>query len=170
MYRINDCVVYGAAGVMKIVDITRESVGGASHEYYVLSEVSGASSSKTYVPVDNEKLVGGMRYVMTAEEIERALKADSLPTVTWVRDTRARAEKFRSVIDKADMSTIVAMLRSIKETARARIADGKKVYVSDNAVLLRALKMLDSEISLAFKVDETEAREILLERCPFLKD
>ena len=111
-----------------------------------------------------------MRCVMTAEEIERALKADSLPTVTWVRDTRARAEKFRSVIDKADMSTIVAMLRSIKETERARIAEGKKVYVSDNAVLLRALKMLDSEISLAFKVDETEAREILLERCPFLKD
>ena len=37
MYHINDCVVYGAAGVMKIVDITRESVGGASHEYYVLS-------------------------------------------------------------------------------------------------------------------------------------
>ena len=56
MYGIGEKVIYGAQGVMEIVDITDQTVGDATHKYYVMKEYASPSSSLTYVPVNNETL------------------------------------------------------------------------------------------------------------------
>ena len=38
MYSIGDKVVYGALGVMEIVDITDQTVGDLTKKYYVMKE------------------------------------------------------------------------------------------------------------------------------------
>ena len=57
MYGIGDRVVYGAFGVMEIVDVVEQTFGGEAKKYYVMREYSSQSSSLTYVPLDNELLL-----------------------------------------------------------------------------------------------------------------
>lgn len=170
MFSVNDCVVYGAAGVMRIVDITKEYVAGAQREYFVLTNVFGTADSKTFVPVDNEKLVSAMRHVMTKEEMTEVLSAAELPPVLWVKDTRARNERFRLIIESGDVCQMIAMLKTIKDTERQRLLDGKTPFVTDTAALQKAIRILCSEISLAFGTDEAASLGILREHCPFLCD
>ena len=47
MYVIGEKVVYGAQGVMEIVDIVDQTIGDATRRYYVLREYSSPSSSLT---------------------------------------------------------------------------------------------------------------------------
>ena len=170
MFSVNDCVVYGSSGVTRIVDITKECVGGEPREYYVLTNVFGATDSKTFVPVDNEKLVSSMRHVKSKEEMEKVISTVDLPQVAWVKDTRARSERFRLIIESTDVSLMISMLKTIKETERQRLADGKNPFVTDTLALQKAVRILSSEISLAFSVDEEAAADILRKNCPFLVD
>jgi RNA polymerase-interacting CarD/CdnL/TRCF family regulator len=48
MYVIGEKVVYGAQGVMEIVDIVDQTIGDATRRYYVLREYSSPSSSSSY--------------------------------------------------------------------------------------------------------------------------
>ena len=170
MFSVNDCVVYGSSGVMRIVDITKQFVGGEEREYFVLANVFGTADSKTFVPVDNEKLVRSMRHVMTKEEMARALSETCLPDVPWVKDTRARNERFRLIIESGDVPLMISMLKTIKETERQRLIDGKNPFVTDTLALQKAVRILCSEISLSFSVEEPCAMDILRENCPFFDD
>ena len=51
--KIGDKVLYGANGVMTIVDIREESVADVCRNYYVLSSALGKNESLTFVPADN---------------------------------------------------------------------------------------------------------------------
>ena len=73
MRNIGEYVLYGAAGVMTIVDIREESIGDISRSYYVLRSASSRTDSLTFVPADNEKLVGAMRPLLTADELDRLI-------------------------------------------------------------------------------------------------
>ena len=46
--------MYGATGLMRIVDIREETVLDEARKYYVLEELGARSASKTFVPVDNK--------------------------------------------------------------------------------------------------------------------
>ena len=74
MYGIGDKVVYGALGVMEIVDISNQTIGDVTREYYVMKEYSSLSSSLTYVPLANEELVAQMKPLLTKEEIIDVIK------------------------------------------------------------------------------------------------
>ena len=69
MHKIGDKIIYGANGVMTIVDIREESVGDVSRSYYVLIPTNGRASSFTFVPMDNEKLLSAMFPLLTRDKI-----------------------------------------------------------------------------------------------------
>ena len=69
MHKIGDKIMYGAGGVMTIVDIREESILDISRSYYVLRPTLSKTESLTFVPADNEKLVSAMRPLLTKEEI-----------------------------------------------------------------------------------------------------
>ena len=99
MYGIGDRVVYGAFGVMEIVDIVEQSFGDVTKQYYVMKEFSSPSNSLTYVPLDNAVLTEQMKPLLTKEEILDVIRtAKHSPLLDWIDDNRARSEYYKKLL------------------------------------------------------------------------
>ncbi len=165
MYKIGDNVVYGANGVMTVLDVREETIGDSARTYYVLGSSSGRQDSLTFVPTDNEALVKCIRPLMSAAEVE-ALIADIpvIPEHQWIADNRRRAESFRSVVESADPRAIIGVMKAIQATGERRNAEGKKNYLSDEGVMRKAEYVLHSELSAVLGIDPTEVEEYIRKR------
>lgn len=158
MYKIGDNVIYGASGVMSVVDIREESIGDDVRSYYVLRPLSVRSDSFTFVPVDNEQLVSMMRPLLTKEEIiEQIKKAQTLPECEWNNDNRRRADAFKRILESGDRAAILAMMRTIYNAGKRREMEGKKNFLADETVLKKAEKIIASEISVVVGINEEDA-------------
>lgn len=158
MYKIGDNVIYGASGVMSVVDIREESIGDDVRSYYVLRPLSVRSDSFTFVPVDNEQLVSMMRPLLTREEIiEQIKKAQTLPECEWNNDNRRRADAFKRILESGDRAAILAMMRTIYNAGKRREMEGKKNFLADETVLKKAEKIIASEISVVVGINEEDA-------------
>lgn len=162
MLKIGDKIMYGAGGVMTIVDIREESVSDVSRSYYVLRPTLSKSESLTFVPTDNERLVSAMRPLLTKEEIFALLQYSKIAApIPWVSENRARQEHFKRITESGDRELIISMIRAIDESAIRREAEGKKIFLSDENARTKALKLLYSEISVVFDIPEDEVKEFV---------
>ncbi len=157
MHKIGEKILYGAAGVMTIVDIREESIGDISRSYYVLNSAVRRSDSLTYVPTDNERLVSAMRPLLTEEEIKSLLHSvKDMEPLEWVPENRARSEYFKRVMESGDREEMVAMIIAIDENAKRREAEGKKNFLSDENAKQKAEKLLHTEISVVLGIPEED--------------
>lgn len=157
MNNIGDTVVYGSSGVMSIVDITDEVVLGTRRRYYVLCADAGGTMARTFVPLDNEKLTSQMLPLLSKEEalgIIRGMK--TYPELTWIEESRARHEHFKSIMESGDRAKILAMIRSIKDAGLRRLEQGKKNYLSDEGLMAKAEKILYRELSIVLGIPEED--------------
>ena len=155
MHQIGDKIMYGAVGVMTIVDIREESALDVSRSYYVLRPELVRTESLTFVPTDNERLVSFMRPLLSKEEIMDFIHSiPSLKPIEWIPESRARQEFFRRVMESGDRTQIYAMICTIDESEKRRIAEGKKNFISDDNARSKAKKLLYSEISVVLGIPE----------------
>lgn len=153
MFSIGEKVVYGAYGVMDIVDMRDVAFDDRIRRYYVLCEVGGNSASETLVPMDNETVVSQMKRLLTPDEMTAAIReAKEKTDLPWLPDNRARAEYFKTVIASGDRVAILVMIRSIVEAGKRRATEGKKNFLSDETAMRKAEKVLYSEISLVMGI------------------
>lgn len=91
VFNINDCVVYGSAGVCRLTGIEKQCFDG-EHEmdYFILSPLH-SSTSKYYLPVN--KCSNKIRKLLTKDEIisliDSAAKSDVRQTHTRHQQSRA---------------------------------------------------------------------------------
>ena len=157
MYKIGDNIVYGASGVMTIVDIREEVFADAPRLYYILRPTLLRTESFTYVPVDNEALVSNMRPLLSKEEILSLIRsAKDIQPIEWVSENRARQEYFKKIMESGNREMLVAMIRAIDENALRREAEGKKSFLSDESARAKAEKLLHSEFSVVFGISEED--------------
>ena len=155
MHKIGEKILYGASGVMTIVDVREESFCDVSRSYYVLRSAVRHSDSLTYVPTDNEKLVTAMRPLLTEEEIKSLIRsAKDVAPIDWVPENRARSEYFKKIMESGDREKMIAMIIAIDENAKRREAEGKKNFLSDENAKQKAEKLLHTEISVVFGIPE----------------
>ena len=153
MFSIGEKVVYGAYGVMDIVDMRDVAFDDRIRRYYVLCEVGGNSGSETLVPMDNETVVSQMKRLLTPDEMTAAIREAKAQTeLPWMPDNRARAEHFKTVIASGDRVAILVMIRSIVEAGKRRATEGKKNFLSDETAMRKAEKVHYSEISLVMGI------------------
>ena len=157
MYGIGDNVVYGAQGVMKIVDITEQELGDTTRRYYVMKEYASASTSLTYVPLDNELLLSNIKPLLTKQELIEVVKAarDAEP-LEWVEDNRARSEGYKKILASLDRVKIMLMIESVIATGKKRESEGKKNYIADETCMKKAEKLINTEFSLVLGIAESE--------------
>ena len=166
MHVVGEKVVYGSSGIMEIVDVREEVVGGSTKKYYILHELSSSTESQIYVPVDNEKLVGAMKPLLTADEAARLLtRVSSIPLLKWNKDNRVRSEKFRKIIDSGDREDIISLMKTVYENGKRRREEGKKNYLADESFLKRAERIITSELSVVLGITEEEALSLLQSEC-----
>ena len=162
MHKIGDKILYGAAGVMTILDIREESVGDISRSYYVLGSATRRSDSLTYVPADNEALVSAMRPLLTESEIVEAIRASLVDgSIDWIPENRARSEYFKKIMESGDRARMLAMIRAIDESGLKRIAEGKKNFLSDENAKQKAERLLFSEFSIVLGIPEEGIPEFI---------
>lgn len=153
MHSIGERVVYGAGGVMEIVDLRDISVGDVSRSYYVLREVGAASMSETLIPTDNAALVSQMRPLLSSGELISVVRrAKSEPLPEWISDNRRRAESFKHTLASGDRCELMKMILSIREAGKRRGEEGKKNFLSDENAMRKAERLLYSEISIVMGI------------------
>ena len=162
MYGIGDRVVYGALGVMEIIDITDQTLGDVTKSYYVMREYAAQSASLTYVPLDNEMLTAQMKPLLTSEEIIEVIKtAKSAPPLDWIEENRARSEYYKSILTTSDRVKLLSMIDAVYRTGIRREAEGKKNYIADETSMRKAQKLIASEFSLVLGIPESDVPEFI---------
>jgi len=165
MYNIGDKLVYGSGGVMTVVDIREETVIDTTRRYYVLQSLSGHGDSLTFVPVDNDKLVGAMRSLITKEEAYKIIDTmDEIPEVEWIKDNRARADGFKKILESASPRDIIAMIKAIDSSAKRRLDEGKKNFLADENIMRKAERAISEELSVVFGISEEEVSALVENR------
>ena len=162
MYSIGEKVVYGAMGVMEIVDLAEQTIGDVARKYYVMKEYSSPTASLTYVPVDNEMLTAQLKPLLTKDEIIAVIReAKSTQPITWIEENRARSEAYKRILATADRVQLLAMIRMVYETGLRREAEGKKNFVADENVMRKAQKNIATEFSLVLGIPDNDVFEFV---------
>jgi CarD family transcriptional regulator len=162
MYGIGDKVVYGAFGVMEIVDVTEQDIGDVKKQYYVLKEFSSLSSSLTYVPVDNEMLTSQMKPLLTKDEILEVVRESKVaPPLEWIEDNRARSEFYKKLLGTSDRLKLLLMIDAVRRTGIRRESEGKKNYIADENSMHRAEKLIATEFSFVLGIPENEVKAFM---------
>ncbi len=162
MHSLGENIVYGAGGVMTVVDIRRENVFGKVKEYYVLRGLGAGESSLTFVPCDNEKLVGDMQPLITREELDGIiLSLKGEPKDEWVEDSRLRGNLFKKILETGDRRQILKMIISIRDYIDSRAREGKRGYLTDENLLRRAEYRLYSEFAVVLGIEQNEVYDYI---------
>ncbi len=162
MYKVGDLVVYGANGLMKIVDIREENVLNTVREYYVLGDISSSSSSQVFVPTDNKKLTASMRPILTrAEVMDLISRLRDLPRAEWHSDNRVRSEDFRRIIESGDREGMLSIIKAVYENGIKRSEIGKKNYLTDESFMRKAQKLIEFEFATVLGIDEKDVADFI---------
>ena len=157
MFEIGSYVIYRAEGVCIIADIRNESFGtiGKQERYYILSPIHDPKST-VFVPVDNQRLVGYMRRLMSAAEITDMINELKDVRMEWAPDSRARSAAFREVLLLGDRRELVVLVNTVSEKLEEIVAGGKKAGSTDTNALKKAEKMLFEEFSATTDISSSD--------------
>ncbi len=165
MFKIGEKIIYGVSGIYTLEDIREETVLGVKHTYYILNS-DGGNQSKIYVPTDSETLVSAMRKPLSRKEA-KALIADikNIPEAEWHKDSRKRSAEYRTLMESGNPRDIISVIKALYKSAKSRLDEGKKVYMTDENSMRKAEKLLYSELSLALNIPEDDIPSYIKEQC-----
>ena len=164
MHNVGEKIMYGASGLMKIVDIREEIIADVPRKYYILQDIHSKSTSQTFVPMDNKKLVSSMRPLLTKDEIEELLskvKEKKLSGVEWHNDNRLRSEQFKKIIESGDREAILSIIRTVYENGVKRQQEGKKNYLTDENLMRKAERLISAEFAEVLGISEDEVSDYI---------
>lgn len=163
MFEIGQFIIYGSTGVCKVVDIGALNMDGISKDrlYYTL-EPCYTKGSRVLTPTDNTKTI--MRSVMSREEADALLHDFSQYEMIDVKDERRREEFYKKTISTCDCSQLIRLLKTIAQRRKERIANGRKVPVSDERYFKMAEDYLMNELAVVYKKSREDVREYVYER------
>ena len=164
-FKKGEYVVYDNVGVCQIVDITSMKFTYQSSEkmYYILSP-EAKKESRVYVPVDNEKKVERMRYVMTEEELNQVIADAGSVSVEWTNDKTQRAQRFKEILAQKNQRHLIQLANCIHQKRNEMQAKGKKLSSTDEHFLKEAERFVDDEFSFSLKLDRKEVATYIRDR------
>ncbi|MBQ8392600.1 MAG: CarD family transcriptional regulator [Clostridia bacterium] len=154
MYTVGTTVIYGSEGACKISEITDNCFENSPNKrlYYVLIPVKG--EGKIFVPCDNEILVARMKKVLSPQEIKELISID-MPEIEWIADNRQRNRTYKEMLQSYDRVKIIALAKLLYGI-KCNTMDKRRLYVSDEEILKRAIKLLHAEFSIVLKIEPDE--------------
>ncbi len=157
MFEIGSYVVYRAEGVCKVSDIRNESFGaiGKEEQYYILTPIYDGRST-VFVPLANEKLVGFMRELLSAEEICAMVEEIRGERLEWAADSRARNAAYREILSLGDRRQLCVLANTVTEKLEQAAAQGRKAGTTDIGALQKAIRMLYEEFLATTDISSPE--------------
>lgn len=156
-FQIGKHVAYGTNGVCIIEDIKpMKFASGMKEKMYFILDPEGNSSSKVFVPADNEKLVSRMRTVMTREEINDLLLGMKGKELEWEKDRRVRSERFHEILSQGVTQDMLLMIRCIYLKKRELAGTGKNLPTTDGNTLKTAERLVEEEFAYTLGIKTSE--------------
>ena len=147
MFQPGDLVVYGAAGVCRVEELTQlAGDGGVKRDCYLLKPLR--QDGVIYTPVDNQKVP--IRPVLSAEEAEDLI--DRIPTIQAAEDARDPARRYQSALRSGDCQDLVGVMKSIGSKRRQAEARKRPLAMADERCLRQAERKLFGELSAALDI------------------
>lgn len=160
MFEIGEYIIYGFNGVCKVEDIGTVKLSGIKSDklYYTLHPF-GEKEGVIYTPVENKKTL--MRSVLTKEEARKLLDEMGSIDDLGITDEKARESTYKEVMNKCDSREWVRIIKTLGLRKETRIAEGKKITVSDEKYLRLAEENLFSELSVALGIPKDQMEEYI---------
>ncbi len=160
---IGDNVIYGANGLCEIVEITNCNLSGTEREYYVLEPIF-ERNMRIYVPTDNDKMLKSIRFALTKEEAIQLIDKMPQQETMWINNEHTRREKYKAVINKADLKELVSLIKTLYLKKLSRQESGKKLFVSDEMFLKSAERLLYDELAAALDIDRNNVEDYIISK------
>ncbi len=159
--RENSYVRYGANGICRYVGVQAMSGSKNKNEKYHILKPVAESQTTVFVPVDNETLLAKISPVLSREEIDSLILFAAGSDILWDTDRNARNREFTEIIKAGEQKELLLLVRCIYLKKQELIAAGKKLSMSDEAILKRAEKLLQSEFAFILGIPETQVGEYI---------
>jgi CarD family transcriptional regulator len=161
MYDTNELVLYGTEGVCKITGIETKTIDHHRRDYYVLSPVDSARST-IYVPMDNQKLLGKMRPILTAPEVDQLVHSLPAGNPMWIEDESQRKETYREVLRRGNPSELLQMIKALYLHQKRQQAKGRHLHIADENYFHMAEKLVYEEFAAALQIEQNQVVPYLL--------
>lgn len=160
MLQVGSQVVYGVHGVCNITGTEFRVIDRKKVEYLVL-EPNDQRSAKFYVPAQNQAALSKLRPLMEKAELEALMESKDLNEANWIPAENLRKQKYKEIINSADLSSVISMIRLLQRHRDEQLAAGRKFHLSDENFLRDARKILASECAVVLDIPQEDVFEYL---------
>ena len=159
MFKVDEYVVYGTAGVCLVKDIRKENFGGRKAEYYILQPIFDRDSM-IYAPVDNEKVT--IRSVIGEEELYSLIHELPERKPAWIENDKLRSETFKETLRTGDIRSIFFMLHDLYLHKFAQAEKGRKLHIADDNIMRSAENLVNSEFAHVLGIEPADVVPFIL--------
>lgn len=160
MFDIGSYVIYGKAGVCKILDVTNRIKGEKRDKtYYVLEPIYDIGT--IYSPVDNKKLK--MRNLITKKEADNLIKKFNtiVPEKLTGFNSQQIVEHYKTIIATLDCLNIMKLIKSIYCKKKQIEKDRRKFGEIDRRYMEQAEDLLYGEFAVALDIPKAEVPQYI---------
>lgn len=149
MYKLGTYVSYRSEGVCVITEIRHQKFGTLNElkDFYILSPINDLNST-LFVPTDNEMLVGKMRLLCSASDVNLLAKDLFDKRLDWIELPRPRNNYFKELLSDGKRDNLILLIHTVCDMEIKLAQNGKHVTQSDLTAVARAKKMLVDEFSV----------------------
>ena len=168
MFNIGDFVVKPNTGICKIEDVVMMNLTGKEEkQYYMLMPVEDARS-KLYVGTDADR--SRLRPIMTKNAAEDFIRKIGDIEAAWVPNDKMREQQYKNAFKTNEPEALVAIIKSLYNRSRIRLAQGKKITTTDERYFKQAEKALYSELAFSLEIEIDEVEGLISETIGYEKD
>lgn len=163
MYSIGQVVRYGTHGICSVEDITVKSFCGQKLRYYVLKPVN-QDRATLYVPMDNEKLIGRMQRLLTAQQILEIIGGMNEEDRLWIDDDTRRRDAYNEILRRGDRVGMACIIKTLFLRQRELAVKRKKLHIADEKILKETERVLYEEFAYVLDLDQDEVLPFILQK------
>ncbi len=155
MLSIGDIIVYGSEGVCKVVDLQEIAFSSNDKkEYYILVPELN-TSSKLYLPKDNDVLMSRVKPLLTYEEIKELIQ-DTSNTIEWIEDSKARNKYYKELMSTYNRNNVFAIAKQLYLVKTGKLVTQVNFTNWMDDMLKKAAGILYSEFAYVVNLSEEE--------------
>ena len=160
MLKVNDIVLYDAAGACTVREFCKKQVGGTERGYAVL-ETEAPPKTTIYLPLENEALMSKIKPVPSADEILEMIRSLPLEEDPWIEDEERRRQCCREILAGCDRAALLRLVRTLYLHQTAQRRQGKKLHSADERIFKEAQRLQHNEIGFVLQIPADEVPDFI---------
>lgn len=162
MYSIGSTILYGAQGVCEISAIEHKEIAGQKLPYYVLKPLYDHNAT-IFVPIQNEKLVGKMREVLSRQEVHQLIEGMPEEDI-WIDNDSQRKDCYQKMLMGSKPEDLIRLIKTLYLRQEDQREKGRRLHLADERVFRDAEKLLYDEFALVLNIEREQVVPFILKQ------